>query len=112
LKRSYNLFVEDILESMDKIENYIRDLYYDDFIENHMVIDAVLRNLEIIGEAANNIPHDLRNKFLNIPWKKMIGLRNIVAHGYFGIDLTIVWEIVTKNLPETKQDIIEMKNNM
>jgi uncharacterized protein with HEPN domain len=112
LKRSYNLFVEDILESMDKIENYIMDLYYDDFIENHMVIDAVLRNLEIIGEAANNIPHDLRNKFLNIPWKKMIGLRNIVAHGYFGIDLTIVWEIVTKNLPETKQDIIEMKNNM
>jgi uncharacterized protein with HEPN domain len=112
LKRSYRLFVEDILTSVDKIENYISDLYYDDFIENHMVVDAVLRNLEIIGEAANNIPDEIRNKFSNIPWKKMIGLRNIVAHGYFGIDMTIIWEIITKNIPETKPDLIEMKNNM
>ncbi|MDG6219012.1 MAG: DUF86 domain-containing protein [Candidatus Thermoplasmatota archaeon] len=112
MKRSYRLFVEDILTSVDKIENYISDLYYDDFIENHMVVDAVLRNLEIIGEAANNIPDEIRNKFSNIPWKKMIGLRNLVAHGYFGIDMTIIWEIITKNIPETKPDLIEMKNNM
>jgi uncharacterized protein with HEPN domain len=108
LKRSYKLFVEDILDSMDKIENYIENLSYGDFVDNQMIIDAVVRNLEIIGEAANNIPKDIKKEFSNIPWKRMIGLRNIVAHGYFGIDLGIIWEIITKNLPETKPAIIEM----
>lgn len=112
MKRSNKLFVEDILESMDKIESYIENLSYDDFIDNQMVIDAVIRNLEIIGEAANNIPKDIRIKFLNIPWKRMIGLRNIVVHGYFGIDLSIIWEIITKNLPETKSALLEMSKKI
>lgn len=112
MKRSNILFVEDILDSIDKIESYIKNLSYDDFIDNQMVIDAVIRNLEIIGEAANNIPKNIRNKNSNIPWKRIIGLRNIVIHGYFGIDLSIIWEIITKNLPKTKPSIIELKNKL
>lgn len=112
MKRSNKLFIEDILESIDKIEQYIQGLSYDDFVEKQMVVDAVIRNLEIIGEASKNIPDGIKKKYTSIPWKRMVGLRNIIAHGYFGIDPSIIWEIITKNLPETKPLIVEMYNNL
>ena len=105
-KRNHKLFLEDILEAMDKIESYIKDLTYDAFIKNDMVQDAVIRNLEIIGEASKNIPEVVREKYPDISWKRMIGLRNIAVHEYFGVDLGIIWEIITKNLRETKPKII------
>ena len=104
-RRNHKLFVEDIVDAMDKIERYIKDLTYETFVKNDMAMDAVVRNLEIIGEASNNLPEDVRVKYLDIPWKRMIGLRNIAVHEYFGVDLSIIWEIVTKNLPDTKPNI-------
>jgi len=82
------------------------------FSNNQLVIDAVLRNLEIIGEAANNIPRETQNNYPHIPWNRMIGLRNIVTHAYFGIDLSIIWTIIKVNLPETKSAIIEMRKSV
>jgi uncharacterized protein with HEPN domain len=96
------MYLDDILESMNKIENYTRGLDYEKFVQRDMVIDAVIRNFEIIGEASKNIPEDVRNCYPDIPWGKMVGLRNIVVHAYFGVDLSIIWEIITKNLPEVK----------
>ncbi len=110
-KRSYRMFAEDIQESIDKIEQYIKSLTYETFVENEMAVDAVIRNLEIIGEASSNIPEDMREKYPDIPWKRMIGLRNIAIHEYFGVDLTIIWEIITRNLPETKPKIRGMLNS-
>jgi len=107
-ERSYRMFAEDILEAMDKIERYTRGLTYETFVKNEMVVDAVMRNLEIIGEASRNIPEDIRGKYPDIPWKRMVGLRNIAIHQYFGVDLGIVWEIITRNLPETRPMIAEM----
>ena len=107
-KRSYRMFAEDILEAMAKIERYIKDLTYEMFVKNEIVVDAVVRNLEIIGEASRNIPQELRQKYPDIPWKRMIGLRNITIHEYFGVDLSIIWEIITRNLPETEPVITEM----
>ena len=89
-RRTYQLFVEDIVEAMDKIERYIKGLTYETFVENEMVVDAVLRNLEIIGEASGNIPEDTREKYSDIPWRRIIGLRNIAIHKYFGVDLAII----------------------
>ena len=109
--RTHKMFVEDILEAMNKIERYLKGLTYEMFVKNDIVVDAVARNLEIIAEASSNIPEDVKGKYLYIPWKRMIGLRNIVIHEYFGIDLSIIWEIVTKNLPETKPQIIAMLNS-
>ncbi len=103
--RKYRLYIEDILESIRKIERYIENLNYKEFEKNELIVDAVIRNLEIIGEASKNIPHNIRNKYTDIPWKRMIGLRNIATHEYFGIDLSIIWEIITVNLPETKPKI-------
>ncbi len=107
-KKSSRIFVEDILEAMDKIERYTTDLTYESFTKNELVVDAVIRNLEIIGEASRNTPENVRDKYHDIPWKRMIGLRNIAIHEYFGIDLSIIWQIITRNLPETKPIIIKM----
>ena len=90
-KKSSRIFVEDILEAMDKIERYTKDLTYEAFAKNDMVVDAVIRNLEIIGEASRNTPVNVRDKYHDIPWKRMIGLRNIAIHEYFGIDYEILY---------------------
>ena len=74
MKRSNKLFIEDIIESIDKIEDYIKDMSYEEFIDEQMVIDAVIRNLEVIGEAAKNLSDDIKNKYKNIPWKRIIGV--------------------------------------
>ena len=107
-ERTHKLFVEDILEAMDKIARYIRGLTYKAFANNEMVVDAVIRNLEIIGEASRHIPKQMRDKQPDIPWGRMIGLRNIAIHEYFGVDLGIIWRIITRNLPETKPKIKAM----
>jgi len=96
------IYLSDIIEAMAKIQRYTDGLTFESFAANEMVVDAVNRNLEIIGEAARSIPEGIRNSNPQIPWQRMIGLRNIVVHEYFGIDLNIVWEIVRVNIPETR----------
>ena len=110
--RHFSLFFEDTLEAMNRIENYIKDLDFDSFAQNNMVIDAVIRNLEIIGEAIKNIPDNIINKYPDIPWKRMIGLRNIVIHTYFGIDLENIWKIITENIPEVKPKFVTILDDI
>lgn len=107
-RRGYLLFLEDILLSMDKIEKYTNNMSQEEFKDKDIVIDAVIRNLEVIGEAAKSISVEAREKYPQIPWRRMIGLRNIMIHEYFGIDLSIVWTIVRTNLPEARKDIEKM----
>ena len=106
--RPYGLFLEDIISSILKIRKYIEGTSYDAFQDDNLTVDAVLRNLEIIGEASRNVPPEIRSRYPDVPWARMIGLRNIVSHEYFGIDLSIIWRIITVNLPETMPSIEEM----
>ena len=106
------LFLEDILEGMNKIKKYTEDKDIEEFRSDSMAVDAVLRNLEVIGEASTNIPSEFREDNQDIPWKRMIGLRNIVIHEYFGVDLDIIWRIVTKDIPETKPLIKELLKDL
>ncbi|MCZ7356212.1 MAG: DUF86 domain-containing protein [Candidatus Methanoperedens sp.] len=101
-KRDYKLFLSDILESIRRIETYTSGLTFEDFEKNTIVSDAVVRNLEIIAEAIKNIPPEITEKYTQIPWKKVIGFRNIVIHAYFTVDLKNVWYIVKEQLPELK----------
>lgn len=112
MKRNYRLFVEDILESMNRIEEYIKNISIEEFKNSNMVFDAVIRNLEIIGEAAKNIPDEIRDQYEFVPWLKMAGLRNILIHEYFGIDKQIVWKIISVDLPNTKPSIEKVLNEI
>ncbi|MDZ7773189.1 MAG: DUF86 domain-containing protein [Balneolaceae bacterium] len=103
--RDFLFYLEDMLESMRRIEKYTEDLSYEQFKESDLRTDAVVRNLEIIGEAANNIPEDISGSYPRIPWKKMYGLRNLIAHKYFGIDYENIWKIISKQMPDNIQDL-------
>jgi uncharacterized protein with HEPN domain len=107
-ERRYDLYLEDKLNSINLIEEYIGVLEFKDFKQSRMVVDAVIRNFEIIGEAAKNIPLNIQIKYPEIPWKKMYNLRNLISHVYFGIDYEMIWEIVKNNLPENKIDLIKI----
>lgn len=87
MRRDYRMYLDDIIKSVEKIQSYTTGLEYEEFTKRDIVIDAVLRNLEIIGEASRNIPEDVRARYSHIPWGKMVGLRNVVVHTYFGVYL-------------------------
>lgn len=105
MPRDFKVAVGDILEAIERIERYTQKVSLAAFSENEEKIDAVVRNLEIIGEAARHIPQTVRVKYPEIEWRKIIGLRDILIHEYFGIDLTIVWDIVRNKLPQLKDQL-------
>ena len=105
MSRDYRLFLEDIVESCVKILRYAGGMTFEQFTGDGKTYDAVLRNLEIIGEAVKNLPDEIRGRYPGIEWKKITGLRDIVAHEYFGVDERIVWDIVQNKLPALKDQI-------
>ena len=106
--RRFDLYLEDMLLSIERIEEYIKGFDFASFKKNYLVVDAVARNFEIIGEAAKNIPSEIQVKYPQLPWRKMYGLRNLISHEYFGIDYEIIWEIASKNLPQNKEILIQI----
>jgi uncharacterized protein with HEPN domain len=99
-ERHPSLLIEDIIDSAKKILNYTNDISFDEFTKDSKTIDAVIRNFEIIGEAANRLPEDFKDKLTSIDWHRIRGFRNRIVHHYFGIDYTIVWQIKETFLPE------------
>ena len=99
-KRDPNLLIDDIIEGAEKIQSYTSGLSFEQFISDNKTIDAVVRNFEIIGEAANRLPKDFKDKFPEIEWGRLRGFRNRIVHHYFGIDYSIVWKIKEVYLPE------------
>jgi len=106
--RSAKTWLEDLKSAMDRIRRYTKDLTYDEFIEDEKTVDAVLRNLEVIGEAAKNVPEELKDRFPDVEWRRMVGLRNIITHEYFGVDMNIIWQAATRNVPETEPLVADM----
>ena len=111
-ERSPQELLEDIHEALCRIIDYTSDYDIERFINDSMCIDAVLRNFEIIGEAAKKMLPSLKDDHPEIPWKRMIGLRNIVSHEYFGIDYSIIWRIIEVSLPELPPLIAEMQRRI
>lgn len=90
--RTVRLFLLDILEAINKIKSYTRDLSYQEFMQDEKTKDAVVRNLEIIGEAAKNIPVEIQEKYSRVNWRAMSGMRDKLSHQYFGVSTQIIWE--------------------
>jgi len=108
MPRDYEVYLEDIRDAIDKVKTYTLGLSQDVFENDNKTIDAVVRNLEIIGEAVKMIPESIRLAHPNIEWKKIAGLRDILAHQYFGIDIDIIWDILKNKLPALEEEIIEI----
>ena len=105
MPRDFEVYLEDIRHAVAKIERYTAGMTRSGLAEDSKTLDAVIRNLEIIGEAAKMIPESIRVEYPNIEWKKIAGLRDILAHHYFEVDLDIVWDIVQNKLPELERDL-------
>src|SRR3990172_2479619 len=108
MKRDIGLYLDDILESIQKIEDYTKDLTEEQFSRNTEAQDAVLRRLAIIGEAVKHLPEDLKEKHKQIPWKQIAGARDIFVHEYFGVGIERVWETIQEDLPELKKVVEEI----
>ncbi len=106
-------YIRDIQEAISRISLYTEGMNYNSFSRDTKTQDAVIRNLEIIGEAARNISIDLRTGFTDIPWKSMIGIRDRLIHHYFGVNLNIVWQVCINELPRVRKalEILQDKKN-
>lgn len=103
--RDWHFRIQDILKSIQKIETYIEGMTAIQFKKNELVIDAVVRNFEIIGEASKNILPSTRRLYPDVPWDQMSGMRNILIHEYFGVDVTTVWHTAKTHLPILKKQL-------
>ncbi len=103
MPRDSKVYIDDIKDALKRIEEYTKGITFASFEKNQMLVDAVIRNLAIIGEAVKNLPQDVKKEFPAIEWKRIAGLRDILVHAYFGINKKIVWDIVEHKVPELKQ---------
>ncbi|AAM03555.1 TPA: DUF86 domain-containing protein [Methanosarcina acetivorans] len=111
-KREFRDYLSDIFDAIEKIENFTQDISFDAFVEDEMRVFAVVRALEIIGEAAKNVPLEIKENYPSVPWKEMARTRDKLIHSYFGVDLNVVWKTVNKNLPPLKDQISEILKDL
>jgi uncharacterized protein with HEPN domain len=110
-KRKPDVYLQDILESIQQIEEYLDGVNEKEFYQNSEKQDAVLRRLEIIGEAVKHISDDIRDEYEEVPWRKIAGMRDIIIHEYFGVTLSMIWVVTQRDLPDLKSKIKDIIND-
>ena len=108
MSRNYDLYLQDIVEAADRIAFYVEGCTRGEFEADQMRIDAVIRNLGIIGEAVKKIPDSIRERYPSVPWHNIAGLRNRVVHVYFNVDMDIIWDVVQSKLPPLRTQIQQL----
>ena len=104
--RSWRFRIDDIVEAINKIEHYTRGIDFSSWEKDEKTVDAVIRNIEVIGEASSHLPVEIQEQYEDVPWNMMKGIRNILAHEYFGVDLEIVWKTIKEDLPILKKRLL------
>lgn len=105
MSRDAIVYLEDILDAASRIESYLEDAELDRFLSDTLLQDAVVRNLEVIGEAAKGVPENVRSEMPDVEWRKIAGMRDVLIHDYAGIDLEMVWEAATSKVPPLSRSI-------
>ncbi len=111
VSRSLRLYLEDILQSGDKILRFTKNMTFEEFLADERTFDAVARNLQIIGEAIKSIPLEVRSQYPEIEWRKITGLRDILAHAYFSIDEEVIWDIIQNKISDLLEKIQDILND-
>jgi uncharacterized protein with HEPN domain len=109
--RDYRLYLKDILSAIESVEEFVKGMDFEQFRADDKTASAVIRKFEIIGEAAKQIPDEIRQNYPKVPWKEMAGMRDKLVHVYFGIDYRLVWQTIKERLPQVKPDIQRILHN-
>ena len=112
MKKNGKIFLTHILESINLVEEYLKGKRKLDFLNTKQLQDSVIRTIEIIGEAIKNIPNDIKKNYSQIPWKEITGMRDILIHHYFGVDLDLTWQVIEKDLPRLKRQISDISKKI
>jgi len=108
MRKDNTVYLHHMLDAIERIETYLQGIAVEQFLANMLLQDGIVRQLEIIGEAAHHLPDDLRRQHSDVPWSAIIGMRNRIIHEYFNVNLTIVWEVTQNDLPPLKAYIHRM----
>ena len=110
-KRKPDVYLQDILEGIEYIQRFLEGVSQEEFYENVEKQDAVLRRLEIIGEAVKHLPDKIRKNHPDVPWRQIAGMRDVIVHEYFGITLEMVWIVATEDIVDLKEEIAQILNS-
>lgn len=108
MKRTYSDYLSDILTNIKRIENFTKGMSFEKFVSDEKTVYAVIRGLEIIGEAVKNLPASLKLKYPKVPWKQIAGMRDRLTHAYFGVKIDVVWHTITAEIPKLKPGLTKI----
>jgi len=112
MKKDPKIFIEHVLECINRIEEYVEGVTKDEFFMSTQLQDAIIRRIEIIGEAVKNLPAEIKKRYPDIAWKDVAGMRDVLIHGYFGVDLELTWKVAKDDILDLKSKILKVKEDL